>query len=148
MSFIGSSPTCAAIGVKRSSGAQLEADALSLQLRNSVNVFLSEELKAAGVQTSEHGQWYAGIERLELLDRETRDKIDLTASHRIVGGEPVDGFDISDVGKSLSAQQFFGHVYGRTADRGAPEQPDRGRLECFLPRQKSPRTDEICCSRQ
>src|ERR1700751_5845297 len=106
-------------------GAQLEADALALQLRYPVDVFLSEELKAAGMQTGEHGHWYAGIERLELLDRETRDEIDLTAPDRIVGSEPFDRFDVSDVGKSLGAQQFFGNVYGSTADRGNPGQTDR-----------------------
>src|SRR5262249_32324172 len=101
-------------------GAQLEADPLALKLSNPENVFLSKELKAAGMQTGEHGQWYPGIERLELLDRETRDEIDLTAPDRIVG-KSLDHFDISDVGKSLGAQQFFGDVYRSTADRGAPD---------------------------
>jgi hypothetical protein len=45
------------------------------------------------MQTGKHGQWYAGIERLELLNRETGDEIDLTAPHQIIGGQPVDGFD-------------------------------------------------------
>jgi len=95
------------------------------------------------VQTGEHSQWHAGIERLELLDSETRDEIDLTAPHQIVGGQPVDRLDISDVGKSLGAQQFFGRVYGSTTDRGSPEQTDRSGFECFLSRQQSRRVDKI-----
>src|ERR1700741_4830076 len=56
-------------------GAQLEADALALQLRYPVDVFLSEELKAAGMEPGQHGHWYARIERLEMLDCETGDEI-------------------------------------------------------------------------
>jgi len=92
-----------------------DSDALAFQLGEAASDVVDKQLEAADMHAAEHRQLYAAIEPGDEHRGEVRAEIDLAAGNslgRVVGRRQA---HVSDIGKTLGAQQFLGDVLRRNA---------------------------------
>jgi hypothetical protein len=94
--------------------AGIEADGLALQLGDVANVVAREEFVAADMDTAEHDNRRAGVDRVEKIERAGGAEIELAAADRLAYGGGI-GLDIADVIKALGPQQLLGGILRRKA---------------------------------
>src|ERR1700738_4441541 len=61
---------------------RLEADAFALQLANASDAFLGQQFVTAAMRAGEHDDRRAGVDRLDMIERETATEIELATPKR------------------------------------------------------------------